>query len=127
MFILKYSFYRCWSKYGLALLEGSQNLAKGQETEETEQEAGQLAEECNESRDTTLEELQLRFNRLDLGSFEDQISSKRVREFVEAREVFLRVQGWLNQAKEFFTIDSHATDYVEICQVCGNSGWLKPV
>ena len=53
---------------------------------------------------------------LELTSTEDQITDQFVKDFESARKVFLTVQKWLNAAKEFYVLDGHCTDHVEIVQ-----------
>ncbi|XP_061172877.1 KIF-binding protein-like [Saccostrea echinata] len=95
---------RCWAKYGLALLEFSRDrLLKATDEEGEEQDQDQAEKEFE------------KFN-LEVASREEQITCKPVRDFEEARNVFLCVQTWLNGAKEFYVFDGRCTDYVEIVQ-----------
>lgn len=95
---------RCWAKYGLALLEFSKDrLLKASEEEETKQDQDQTEKDFE------------KFN-LEVAFREEQITCKPLRDFEEARNVFLRVQTWLNEAKDFYVFDGRCTDYIEIIQ-----------
>lgn len=135
--------YRCWAKYGLALLETSwaeamEAVDRMDEEEEdhnadkkedkaddkttvNSNEAGQDTEGASSFSvsDTTdpdsKDSKKLRFD-LELTSAEGQITDAYVKDFEQARAVFLCVQRWLNAAKEFYVLDGHCTDYVEIVQ-----------
>ena len=94
---------RCWAKYGLALLEFSRDRLLKATEEETEQDSDETEKEFE------------KFN-LEVTSREEQITCKPLRDFEEARNVFLRVQTWINAAKEFYVFDGRCTDYVELVQ-----------
>ncbi|CAH1792549.1 unnamed protein product [Owenia fusiformis] len=98
---------RCWSKYGLSILEAS----KEKVLREHEQTGALLASAQNAENSTS----SIDFN-LDVTNTEDNITANLVLDFEEARKVFLCVQRWLNSAKEFYKLDGHCTDYVEIIQ-----------
>ncbi len=98
---------RCWSKYGLALMELSRDRLM-------------TAVECDnlevlppvhddESKST------FHFN-LELTASEEQITDKWLCVYDDARLVFLKVVNWLDAAKEYYVINEHCTDYVEIVQ-----------
>lgn len=56
------------------------------------------------------------FFKLELTSIEDQISDEFARDFEEARKIFLQVQKWITEAKQFYLLDGHCTDHVELIQ-----------
>ena len=37
-----------------------------------------------------------------------------VRDFEEARKVFLCAQRWIQRAKQYYTLEEHASDHVEV-------------
>ncbi|KAL3872895.1 hypothetical protein ACJMK2_036075 [Sinanodonta woodiana] len=53
---------------------------------------------------------------LETTGFEEMVTDMYVKDFAEAREVFLRIQKWINVAKDFYKIESYCNDYVEIIQ-----------
>lgn len=57
-----------------------------------------------------------RFSHIDLGDTENQITAQYIINYSEAREVFLKGQKWLNEAKIYYNIDNRCSDYVEIIQ-----------
>ncbi|KAK3093255.1 hypothetical protein FSP39_013294 [Pinctada imbricata] len=84
---------RCWAKYGLLLLEASQDRLYQGDDENTDR----------QMRDVEDKAIQ-RFN-LEVTSHEEQITDKFVLDFTDARNVFLKVQQWLNSAKTFYAFD----------------------
>lgn len=94
---------RCWAKYGLALLEFSKDRLLKATEEDTPLDPDESEKEFE------------KFN-LEVTSREEQITCKPVRDFEEARNVFLRVQTWISGAKEFYVFDGRCTDYIELVQ-----------
>lgn len=89
---------RCWAKYGIFLLEQSKNP----DQEEVEQ-----PEELKKCWFTSLE----------LSEYENQMTDRLFCDFESARDVMLATQKFLNSAKEYCSLENHASDYVEIVQV----------
>ena len=98
--------YRCWIKYALSLLEYSRERLY-QKLEEND-----VERETLESEQIYEGEKEL-FN-LDVSSIEGRITEKPVLVFNEAREVFLCCQKWISGAKEFYVLDGHCSDHVEL-------------
>ena len=96
--------YRCWSKYCISLLDMSREHAYSL----LENKKAEIASDIVNS--STNEHV---FN-LMLDKYENQITAKVVLLFDEAREVFLKGQEWLSKAKEFYKLDGHCCDYIEI-------------
>lgn len=110
--------YRCWAKYGLALLEFSMDrlfkksdLFDGKDYNKNEEPGADGRDE--ETKASEKEDGEMFFN-LELTSIENQITDAPVCVFDEARKVFLKMQAWLNAAKDFYVIDGHCSDYVDI-------------
>ena len=125
--------YRCWVKYGLSLLESSMeklisDLEEKRRTEdhnadkrETEQacenpESETSAGTSDEAAAEESKEREALFFDLELTSIEGQVSCELVKNFEEGREVFLNVQKWLGEAKQFYLLDGHCSDHVELVQ-----------
>ena len=109
---------RCWIKYGLALLETSRDkLMESVERDDDEDEgSAKNNTEAEEDSDSDSEKKsQLYFN-LEVTSQEEKITDKNLLVFDEARQVFLSVQKWVNEAKEFYMLDGHCSDHVELIQ-----------
>ena len=100
---------RCWVKYGLAMMEVSRDKLMKAVEESDHPEILPAAEEELELKST------LHFN-IELTSIEDQITNKWLKVYDDARLVFLSVVKWLDAAKEYYVINEHCTDYVEIVQ-----------
>ncbi|CAH1251787.1 KIF1BP [Branchiostoma lanceolatum] len=134
---------RCWMKYCLVLLQesrqalmddigeldrtkqkdlaeggavassnGSHNDDKQDKPEDPEKSAGTDGP-CRHHGD---EKSLLRFESLELTALEDQVTDRKVTDFDQARTVFLIGQKYVNAAKEFYVLDGHVTDFVEITQ-----------
>ncbi|BFZ11716.1 hypothetical protein BsWGS_14755 [Bradybaena similaris] len=125
---------RCWIKYGLGLLEASrdQMLSEIQQDEDedqqdTKKDGNVNTESHNADKHSALtgersteqtDEEDKRFHQfpLELTLYEERITDKLVRTFDEARKIFLFVVDKINSAKHFYSLDSHASDAVEIIQ-----------
>lgn len=107
---------RCWAKYGVTLL----SVSKERLLKKVEQEDEPSSSETNLI--TTVEcvkpaeDLKFVDLEVDLEATINQITDKYLLDFNDARSVFLNVQRWLNQAKTYYTLDGHASDYAHIAQ-----------
>lgn len=54
--------------------------------------------------------------KLELTDIEEKVQARFIKDFSEAKEVFLFVQKCLNEAKEYYAKDSYCNDYVEVSQ-----------
>lgn len=128
---------RCWIKYGLGLMEFSrekmlneaaESAAASSNAEEKgdspgDKDAGlQNEPDTKESNGTSdsdknnkPKKTEERFN-LEVTFHEEKISDKPLRNFEEAREVFLLIKKWIDEAKEFYKLDLHCPDHVAIVQ-----------
>lgn len=99
---------RCWAKYGILLL----TVSKERLLEEVESESGK------ETKDESQPIADLKFELLakDIQPIAEQVTDKYLLDFDDARLVFLNVQKWLDQAKNYYALDSHASDHVSIIQ-----------
>lgn len=89
---------RCEVKYTILLLEDSWKIVMEQ-MEDTE--------ECHQE--------QCIFN-MNLDELEERITCKYFKTFEEAKKVFLFAQTCIDEAKSFYTMDTHCSDYIEIIQ-----------
>ncbi|XP_067242291.1 KIF-binding protein [Chanodichthys erythropterus] len=113
---------RCWIKYCLNLLQDAKKLLednvgeldldrqdelkRARRNEEEEKEKGRKSAILFGSSDT--------FD--SICSLEEKVSSMLPLDFEEARGIFLVGQGYVAQAKEYFAMDGHVTDHIEILQ-----------
>nr|A8WE67.1 RecName: Full=KIF-binding protein; AltName: Full=KIF1-binding protein [Danio rerio]ABW89743.1 kif1-binding protein [Danio rerio] len=113
---------RCWIKYCLNLLQDAKKLLednigeldldrqdelkRARRNEEEEKEKGRKSAILFGSSDT--------FD--SICSLEEKVSSMLPLEFEEARSIFLVGQSYVTQAKEYFAMDGHVTDHIEILQ-----------
>ncbi|XP_026856333.2 KIF-binding protein [Electrophorus electricus] len=113
---------RCWIKYCLNLLQDAkkllednigeldldrqEELQRARQNEEEEKEKGRKSAVLFDSGDT--------FD--SICGLEEKVSCAFPLNFEEARAIFLVGQGHVMQAKEYFEMDGHVTDHVEILQ-----------
>lgn len=113
---------RCWIKYCLNLLQEAkkllednigeldvdrqEELKRARQGEEEEKEKGRKSAILFDSSDT--------FD--SICSLEEKVSCSFPLDFQEARAVFLIGQTYVTQAKEYFEMDGHVTDHIEILQ-----------
>ncbi|XP_038058276.1 KIF-binding protein-like [Patiria miniata] len=124
---------RCWLKYCLALLNLSKDSLENQRTDSSQDTENQQQNECAsnsesqpsikqesperencETDDENLKKLASQFEGLELTSLENKVTDKCVVTFDEAREIFLAGQKWILEAKEYYVLDGHVSDYIEI-------------
>ncbi|KAH3855037.1 KIF-binding protein-like [Dreissena polymorpha] len=87
---------------------------------ENDEEKKQLEREAISKRSELLRKEAMKkdgkkFN-LEVTSHEEKITDKPLKTFDEAREIFLIIKKWIEQAKEFYKLDHHCPDYVAIVQ-----------
>ncbi|KAL3193980.1 hypothetical protein MRX96_001898 [Rhipicephalus microplus] len=95
---------RCWAKYGLFLLIASRE---------------QLDSKNISAKPNGLgadKKPHVLIKSAEVSHIEEDITDKLVTDFEGARPVFLKSQKWLEDAKTYYTLKDHATDYVEIVQ-----------
>ncbi|RWS07858.1 hypothetical protein B4U79_16105 [Dinothrombium tinctorium] len=85
-------------KYCLMLLEASQNKTIASESE------------------SGLETEPFLLNDNEVYTMQNTMKSSSVENFDQARTVFLQAQSWLNEAKDYYVLDEHASDNVECVQ-----------
>ena len=100
---------RCWAKYGLALMEISRDRLMKAVEDSDHPEILPSPEADQEVKSA------FHFN-LELTSIEEQITDKWLKVYEDTRLVFLSVIRWLDASKEYYVINEHCTDYVEIIQ-----------
>ncbi|KAM3963724.1 KIF-binding protein [Aphomia sociella] len=108
---------RCWAKYCLLLMTSSKARLMN--------DAERMTEAITDMSNLTLEDTEnicggnmktLIFPDIDVSKYESKIGDKFLLTYQDAREVFLSCQTWLNKAKEYYKLDSLASDYIELIQ-----------
>ncbi|KRT83188.1 hypothetical protein AMK59_4253, partial [Oryctes borbonicus] len=110
---------RCWAKYGLLLMYNSkERLLK--HTEDIESECTEITDLSKlilkEDSSVKTEGLKQLFFPLNLDVYEQKVTDQFLLTFDDAKKVFLNIQVWLNKAQEYYTLESLASDYIEIVQ-----------
>lgn len=77
---------------------------------------GVSAETRSNEEDEETKNKESDFFDLELTSIEEQITDRYVTVFEEARPVFLQIHKWITDAKQFYVLDGHCTDHVELIQ-----------
>lgn len=96
--------YRCFGKYGMALLEASSSVVFNDGEEQP-----------TVSNHLEKEEV-IMFEKLDYVRHEKLMTNKLVVGFEGARAVYLAIQNCLNKAKQFYTLDTWASDHASLVQ-----------
>ncbi|EDO30384.1 predicted protein, partial [Nematostella vectensis] len=118
---------RCWAKYCLNVIrrEDFEDEEDEENNEENKEDLESKNEEENRDKGSCTsepadekgdEKNPLRFESLEVTSYEQSVPDKVVSGFEEAREIFKQGQRWLTQAKEYYELDGHVSDYVQIEQ-----------
>ncbi|XP_077997305.1 KIF-binding protein-like [Glandiceps talaboti] len=97
------------------------DLNKEEKVEEKEEEKSSqnvetASDPANVETVTDLNKCELRFESLELTAVENQVTDKLVKNFQEARQVFLAGQKWILESKEYYVIDGFVTDQISIIQ-----------
>jgi len=104
---------RCWGKYCIVLLCSSRDDLLSKEDDELINTVNKVS--IADTVKPFSSEVNATFS-LDISDLEVQVTGSKVLDFEQARPVFLHGQKCLNQAKEYYTKDDNASDYVEIIQ-----------
>ncbi|XP_077522102.1 KIF-binding protein [Amblyomma americanum] len=96
---------RCWAKYGLFLLVASREQMTDSKTPN-----GDHSDLSANIKPHVL------IKSPEVSQIEESITDKLFTDFDGARPVFLKSQKWLEDAKQYYTLKDHATDYIEITQ-----------
>ncbi|XP_029621282.1 KIF1-binding protein homolog [Salmo trutta] len=113
---------RCWIKYCLNLLQDAKKLLEDNIGEldmdrQAELRATRLQEEEEKERGRKSAVLFGSSDTFDsICGLEEKVSCVFPVDFEEARAIFLVGQTYVNQAKEYFEMDGHVTDHIEILQ-----------
>lgn len=109
---------RCWAQYGSILLSKSKDRLLA-ETEKDEpnylSSSTDLADIENSTSTVSEDELSdLIFHSLDLEEYEKQVTDKFVLTLDQAKTVFLNSQSWLLKSQQYYTLESLASDFIDI-------------
>ncbi|KAG6449393.1 hypothetical protein O3G_MSEX006012 [Manduca sexta] len=108
---------RCWAKYCILLMTASKARLLS--------DAERMTDAITDMSNLTLDDNEnicggdiknLIFPDLDVSKYENKIGDKFLLTYQDAREVFLSCQSWLNKAKEYYKLDTLASDYIELVQ-----------
>lgn len=106
---------RCWAKYCLLLMIASKTRLLDDDEK--------LSESITDMSNLSLEDTEnicegnlkkLTFPNLDVTKYESKIGDKFLLTYEDARAIFLSCQNWLNQAKEYYKLETLASDYIEL-------------
>ncbi|XP_076141517.1 KIF-binding protein [Alosa pseudoharengus] len=113
---------RCWIKYCLNLMQDAKKLLEdniGELDVDRQAELSRVRRNEEEERERERKSTVL-FSSSDtfdsICALEDKVSCVFPLDFEEARAVFLVGQNYVGQAKEYFEMDGHVTDHIEILQ-----------
>lgn len=103
---------RCWVKYGILLLSASKErlLLKSENEDNAEQ------ENTYEIDKTCLENLIFTSIKKDIEILTKEITDKYLLDFSDAKLVFFKINEWIDNAKKYYCLENHASDYVQLIQ-----------
>ncbi|KOB74097.1 Uncharacterized protein OBRU01_09902 [Operophtera brumata] len=113
---------RCWVKYCILLMTASKSRLMN--------DAEGLTEAITDMSNLSLEDNEnicggdlknLVFPDLYVSGYESKVTDKFLLMYQDAREVFLCCQMWLDKAKEYYKLETLASDYIELIQDCSQS------
>lgn len=109
---------RCWAQYGSLLLSKSKERLLA-ETEKDDPNylpsSTDLADIQNSDSTVSKDDLgNLCFESLNLEEYEKEVSDKYVLTLDEAKAVFLNSQKWLLKSQEYYSLESLASDFIDI-------------
>lgn len=109
---------RCWAKYGLFLLLKSKERLLNH-TDDIDTHSSSLTDlaklELTSDSTVSINDLQhLDFTGIDLESHVCQLTDQFALTLDDARKIFLNAQQWLFKAQEYYSLDTLASDYIEI-------------
>ncbi|XP_018571716.1 KIF1-binding protein homolog [Anoplophora glabripennis] len=109
---------RCWAKYGLLLLAKSKERLLNH-TEDIDINCSMSSDlsKLEITPDSTIssEDLKhLNFEGIDVAMYESQVTDQFILTLEDARKLFLNAQQWASKAHEYYTLDSLASDFIEI-------------
>ncbi|XP_060530970.1 KIF-binding protein-like [Cylas formicarius] len=109
---------RCWVKYGIFLLNKSKErlLAHTEDIDENCKITSDLAKiELTDEAQVSIDDLQnLSFTSISVDKYENCISDQFALTIADAKRIFVNAQEWIGKAQEYYTLDTHASDYIEI-------------
>ncbi|XP_014489318.1 PREDICTED: KIF1-binding protein-like [Dinoponera quadriceps] len=107
---------RCWAQYGITLLGTSKERLLKRVEQEDQSDDSSSAATATESMKSTMELMKFVDIDPELEAIVGQVTDQYLLDFEDARPVFLNVQKWLNEAKTYYTLNNHASDYARIVQ-----------
>lgn len=109
---------RCWIKYALNLLTNSkERLINTENIELTACTCTDLAEMDLSEFEVTKEDMsKMIFQNMDVSEYDSRVGHHFLLTMDDAKKVFHFAQSFVNSAIEYHTLNTHASDYVEIMQ-----------
>ncbi|CAK1600688.1 unnamed protein product [Parnassius mnemosyne] len=108
---------RCWAKYCLLLMTASKARLMNDAERVNDAITDMSNLELEDSENICGGDMKnLIFPNLDVRKYESKVTDKFLLTYQDAREVFLNCQTWLNKAKEYYKLESLASDYIELIQ-----------
>ncbi|XP_057656397.1 KIF-binding protein-like [Diorhabda carinulata] len=109
---------RCWSKYGLILLSKSKDrLLNHTDDLNTHCSLSTDFSDLNIQFNGNLSQYDLKsliFEKIPIEEYENQITDQFILTLPDAKKVFLNAQQWSDKAQEYYTLDSLASDFIDI-------------
>lgn len=111
---------RCWAKYGILLISASKErlfLQIENENYEESFDINSIQQDIKSDLDNKcFENLKFTTIEMEVEIIANDITDKYLLDFNDAKVVFLKVQKWLEDAKQYYSLENHASDYVQLVQ-----------
>ncbi|XP_033207158.1 KIF-binding protein [Belonocnema kinseyi] len=111
---------RCWAKYGILLISASKERLFLQIENENYKEPFDISSIKQDSKSDLVNYCfkNLKFTTIEMEAetIANDITDKYLLDFNDAKVVFLKVQKWLEDAKQYYSLENHASDYVQLVQ-----------
>lgn len=102
---------RCWAKYGILLMNSSRERLM-----ETEEEVKAEEKKTETEVKSNVGELKFAMIENEIEKIVSEITDQFLLVFNDAAAVFKVTKKWLDEAKSFYTLENHASDYVQVIQ-----------
>ena len=109
---------RCWAKYGILLLSSSKErlLLNSENENENENDNKLNSADSKEGIYNSLDNLKFTSLEKKVETIANEITDKYLLDFNDAKLVFFKVQEWIKDAQKYYSLENHASDYVQLVQ-----------
>ncbi|XP_051162908.1 KIF-binding protein [Leptopilina boulardi] len=103
---------RCWIKYGILLLSASKERLLIKSENDNEQEE---MKKCEIDKNCLIN-LQFTTIEKNIETIANEITDNYLLDFSDAKLIFFKINEWIDSAKQYYSLENHASDYVQLIQ-----------